>query len=119
MKYLALIYINPASRDLWARLPVEQRTAGLDVYRALNEELAASGEHIVSGPLADSSHTRRVTAAASTDGPFAEVKEHLAGFYVLECDSVERAVEIAARIPETAYGVVEVRPLMDLSAFET
>ena len=57
-------------------------------------------------------------ATMTTDGPFAEVKEQLAGFYLLECDSQQRAVEIAAKVPEASFGVVEVRPLMDLSAFE-
>jgi hypothetical protein len=52
----------------------------------------------------------------TTDGPFAELKEHLAGFYLLDCESIERAVEIAARIPEAALGLVEVRPVMDISA---
>lgn len=47
------------------------------------------------------------------DGPYAEAKEVLAGFYLLECDSIERAVEHAERIPEAAYGLVEIRPVME------
>jgi hypothetical protein len=50
----------------------------------------------------------------TTDGPFAEAKEYLAGFYLVECESIERAVEIAARTPDAAYGEVEVRPVLDL-----
>jgi hypothetical protein len=53
----------------------------------------------------------------TTDGPFAEVKEQLAGFYLLDCDSMDRAVEIVAQIPEAPYSVVEVRPVRDLGAF--
>jgi hypothetical protein len=51
----------------------------------------------------------------TTDGPFAEGKEHLAGFFLLECESIDRAVEHAARLPEAAFGLVEVRPVRDLS----
>jgi hypothetical protein len=52
----------------------------------------------------------------TSDGPFAEAKEFLAGFYLVECGSVERAVEIAARIPDAEFGTVEVRPVLDLEA---
>jgi len=53
----------------------------------------------------------------TTDGPFAEVKEYLAGIYVVDCDSIERAVEIAGRVPEAEHGLVEVRPVLSLDAF--
>ena len=48
----------------------------------------------------------------ATDGPFAEVKEHLAGFFLVDCESFERAIEIAARVPEAELGLVEVRPVL-------
>jgi hypothetical protein len=122
MKYLILIYGNPESRKIWEGLSAAQRAEGLDVYRALNDDLEASGEMIVSEALADPSLTKRVRVhegrTMTTDGPFAEVKELLAGFYLVECESVERAVELAARIPEAAFGLVEVRPVMGLSGFE-
>ena len=53
--------------------------------------------------------------AMATDGPFAEVKEHLAGIYVIDCASWEHAVEIAGRIPEAGWGMVEVRPVQNWS----
>ncbi len=122
VKYLILIYSNPASRDVWETLPSAQRLQGLAAYTQLNEDLEASGEMIVSNALADPSLTKRVLArdgqAIITDGPFAEAKELLAGFIFLECESMERAVEYAARVPEAGLGLVEVRPTMDLSAFE-
>lgn len=122
MKYLILIYGNPESRKIWEGLSAAQRAEGLDVYRALNEDLAASGEMIVSEALADPSLTKRVWVqegrTMTSDGPFAEAKELLAGFYLVECESVERAVELGARIPEAAFGLVEVRPVMGLSGFE-
>jgi hypothetical protein len=125
MKYAILIYHNPASRQVWEQLSDTERAEGLEVYAALNEDLVASGELIVTQALADPSQAKRVSVregqAIATDGPFAEVKEHLAGFYLIECDSMERALEVAARIPEAAlspplapeYGSIEVRPIMD------
>jgi hypothetical protein len=122
VKYLILIYSNPESRRLWEAFSADERAEGLSAYAALTESLAASGELIVTEALSDPSMTKRVTAregqALTSDGPFAEAKELLAGFYLLECESLERAVEHAARVPEAEYGLVEVRPCMDLSGFE-
>jgi hypothetical protein len=76
----------------------------------------------VSEALADPSLAKRVAVGEgrtmTTDGPFAEAKEHLAGFFLLECDSVERAVEHAARIPEAGLGLVEVRPVLNLNGMD-
>lgn len=122
MKYVILIYSNPMTRKIWEELPESQRAEGWDAYAVLNEELAASGEAIVQEALADTALARRVTVSEgrtmTSDGPFAEVKEHLAGFYLVECETFERAVEIAARIPEAEFGLVEVRPVLDLGGME-
>jgi hypothetical protein len=122
MKYLILIYSNPTSRNIWERLPADRRGEGLAMYTALMEDLIASGELIVSHALADPSLSRRVSVqegrTLTTDGPFAEAKELPAGFVLVECESIERAIEHAARVPEAALGLVEVRPVMDLSGFE-
>jgi hypothetical protein len=119
MKYLILIYSNPASRQVWEGLSDAQRAEGLQVYAALNEDLAASGELIVSEALADASLAKSIAVrdgrTMTTDGPFAEAKEHLAGFFLIECESMERAIEHAARIPEAAYGLVDVRPILNLN----
>jgi len=53
-----------------------------------------------------------------TDGPFIEAKEHLAGYYVVACDSLERAVELAAQIPDAAINAVEVRPIVAVPGME-
>ena len=121
MKFVILIYGNPQSREVWASLPANQRDEGIEAYERLTDDLMASGEFIVGEPLADPSLGRRVPATerlpGTTDGPFAEVKEHLAGFILVDCESFERALEHAARVPEAAFGLVEVRPVMDMSAF--
>jgi hypothetical protein len=120
VKYLILIWSNPASRAAWEGFSDAQRAEGLDYYAALNQELAASGELVVSEALADPSLARRVLVredrTITSDGPFAEVKEHLAGFFLVDCQGPERALEIAARVPEAEYGLVEVRPVVDLEA---
>ena len=53
-----------------------------------------------------------------SDGPFAEAKEHLAGFYVVDCEGQERAFEIAAKVPDAIWGLVEVRPVLDMSGWD-
>ncbi|MGC5012913.1 YciI family protein [Streptosporangium sp. DT93] len=122
MRYVILIYSNPESRRLWDAFPAERRREGLEAYAALNEALTASGELIAAEALAGPDTGRRVHVEAgrttSTDGPFAEVKEVVAGFYLVECDGADRALEIAARVPEAAMGLVEVRPVTALSGFE-
>jgi hypothetical protein len=122
VKYLLMIYLNPKGREMWEALPEADRAEGMRAHAELNEELAASGELIVTEALADPSQATQVSVrdgrAVTADGPFAEVKEFLAGFYLIECDGVERAVELAARLPEAPVGHIEVRPVMDLSAFD-
>jgi len=122
VKYAILIYGNPQSRQVWQAGSESDQAEGLRAYAALNEELAASGELIVTEALAGPSLTRHITVrdgrTLTGDGPFAEVKELLAGFYLIDCASLDRAVEIAARVPEAAAGRLEVRPVMTYIALE-
>jgi hypothetical protein len=117
MKYVILIWHNPLARELWRDLTAAQRSAGFAAYGALVEDLQTAGELVVSEALADPALAKRVMVRdgeiISTDGPFAEVKEHLAGFFLVECDSIEQAVAYAARIPEAAHMPMEVRPVLD------
>lgn len=119
MKYMILIHSNPHFQERWEALSDDQRHRFGRDHLALTDELAGSGELVASEGLADPSLATWVTARGgetmTTDGPFAEVKEHLAGFYLVDCDSAERAVQIAARIPDAVWGLVEVRPVLDLS----
>ncbi|HEV8558667.1 MAG TPA: YciI family protein [Actinophytocola sp.] len=117
MKYLIMIYLNPEARALWESFPESERAAGLTFHEELKAELAASGELVRSEALVDWSQAKRVLVhegrTQTTDGPFAEVKEFLAGFYLVDCVSLDRAVEIAARMPESGLGTVEVRQVME------
>ncbi|GAB2640837.1 YciI family protein [Kribbella swartbergensis] len=120
MKFLVLIYANPESRKVWDSLSDEQKREGMAGYTALEEALSARGELLASESLDDPDSTKQVRIrdgrVMTTDGPFAEVKEQLAGFYLLDCDSMERAIEIVPQIPEAPFSIVEIRPVRDLGA---
>jgi hypothetical protein len=120
VKYLILIYSNSASREIWESFSDDQRAEGYRWYAAFGEELAAAGELLASEALDDPTLTTRVSVrdgqVVTSDGPFAEAKELLAGFFLLEVDGLARAVEVAARLPEAEFGLVEVRPVLDLAA---
>ncbi|MEU4389476.1 YciI family protein [Kribbella sp. NPDC023855] len=120
MKFLVLIYGNPESRKVWDGLSDEQKRESMTGYTALNEALTSAGELVVSHSLAEPEATKQVRFDSgrpiTTDGPFAEVKEQLAGFYLLDCESMERALEIVPQIPEAPFSIVEVRPIRDLSS---
>ena len=122
MKYLIMVLSNPESAAALRTLSEEQGREFGRRHRALSEALADSGELVVSEGLDDQANAVRVRLrdgeTMTTDGPFAEVKEQLAGFYLVECESLERAVELAARVPDAAFTDVEVRPVLDLRGME-
>jgi hypothetical protein len=122
MKYMILIQSNPRFVERWEALTDAQREEFGRRHLALTAELAASGELVVSEGLADPALAKRVTSRDGetmvTDGPFAEVKEHLAGFYLVDCDEPARAIEIAARVPDAIWGLVEVRPVLDTTEWD-
>jgi hypothetical protein len=117
VKYVVLIYNNP---KVWEDLPQSERDRVLGIHNRQIRDLTASGEMLRVDGLAHPTNTKTVRlrdgVPVVTDGPFSEAKEQLAGVWALECDSIERAIEVAAPVAE--YDVVEVRPLMDLSGTE-
>jgi hypothetical protein len=119
VKYMILIHSNPQFLERWQALPREQRERFGRDHRALIAELADAGELVASEGLADPALAKRVTVVGDqtmvSDGPFAEAKEHLAGFYLVDCEAEDRALAIAARVPDAIWGLVEVRPVLDLS----
>jgi len=122
MKYLIMVLSNPESAAALRRLSEQEGREFGRRHRALSEALADSGELVVSEGLDDQANAVRVRLrdgeTMTTDGPFAEVKEQLAGFYLVECESLARAVELAARVPDAAFTDVEVRPVLDLRGME-
>lgn len=119
MKYMLLIYSNPAT---WETLSTEELNGLMGEAGALMKELTDSGEWVGGEALAHPSQTKTVKVRdgvpATTDGPFLEAKEHLAGYCVIDCETPERAVEIAARWPDARLCAMEVRPLMDATGTE-
>jgi hypothetical protein len=117
MKYMIMMQSNPSFAGVWQRLSDEQRRELGNGHRLLKEQLVASGELIASAGLDEVELTRRVAVrdgrTVVSDGPMAETKEHLAGFYLVECGP-DRAVEIAAGVPDATWGEVLVRPVLDL-----
>jgi hypothetical protein len=116
---MLLIYDNPDTRGVFFGREGEELMSEMD---ELLEELTKSGELVGTEALADPSNTRTVRVRggvpAITDGPFAEAKEQLGGYLVVDCESAERAVEIAARWPNARLCAMEVRPIMDEAGTE-
>ena len=100
----------------WAALPAASRDAIMHDYRAWVAEMGRLGKHVATGKLAPAARaqTIRVKGGAHqvVDGPFAETKEQLGGYHVLECRDLDEALALAGRIPTLPHGgVVEVRAL--------
>ncbi|MEV5675745.1 MULTISPECIES: YciI family protein [unclassified Streptomyces] len=115
MKFLIGLHINPAVLDA---LSDEEKAAIGDGHGAFIEGLKRSGELISTQALVDPSQAAVVSVRNGrpvvTDGPFLEAKEYLGGFYLIDCENKERAIELASQIPDAAIeGLgVEVRQVM-------
>ena len=112
MKYVALLY---GDESMWEALTEGERAAIRARYETLVGEMRAAGVIAGGDELARTRNatTVRVRDAETlvTDGPYAEVKEALGGYFLLECDSMEEALDWAARIPAAEHSSVEVRPV--------
>ncbi|HEV7763110.1 MAG TPA: YciI family protein [Acidimicrobiales bacterium] len=119
MKYLLMIHVNPTLLDA---LSEEDRQAVFDAHDEFGKITRESGEFVSSIALADPSNSTTVRvrdeAAAVTDGPYVESKEFLAGYYIVDCETVERAQELAALIPDAKFNAIEVRPVMNEAGLE-
>jgi len=123
MKYLVLIYSNPEPwghpaylRDPRFRaLPAHERAEVAARADAFGREIVESGE-LLGGAALDAPSSGRTVRVRDgvrlvTDGPYAETKEHLAGYVVVDCESPERASEIVSGIPDARFAAIEIRPL--------
>jgi len=119
VKYMLLIYQNPAAFEAMSE---RERHVLMDEAGAIVTELSESGEWVAGEGLAHPSTTKTVRVRdgvpAVTDGPFLEAKEQLAGICLFDCETPERATEIAARWPDARHWAVELRPLVDASGAE-
>ena len=113
MKYLCLIYDE---EKRMATTPKDQIDAMMGEYGVFTESIKKSGHYIGGEPL-QSTHTAstvrvRNGKVSATDGPFAETKEQLGGFYLIDAKDLNEAIQIASRIPSAKTGSIEVRPVM-------
>ena len=116
-QYTLLIYESEASR---ATLGEEEMNRVMQEYFAYTEDLQQRGAMKDGAPLQPVATAKTVRIkdgdALVVDGPFAETKEQLGGYYVIECDTFEQAVEAAKMCPGAKYGSIEVRPVMQMPA---
>ena len=112
MRYLCLIYDNEKT---WANMPKEQADAMFGEYFSFTEGIKQTG-HYVGGealqPIQTATTVRvRNGKVSTTDGPFAETKEQLGGYYLIDAKDLNDAIQVASKIPSARVGSVEIRPI--------
>lgn len=117
MRYMILIYVDPANYEGMSEADAE---AEMGEYYALGPSFRERGWE-VSGealhPITTATTVRqRDGKFVTTDGPFAETKEHLGGFYLVDCDNLDQAIEFAQAVPDVRRGSIEIRPVVDFSS---
>src|SRR5262249_24191450 len=119
VKYLLMIYQNPAT---WQAMPESDKKAFMDEAGAIVDELTASGEWVGGEGLADPSTAASVRGRdgvpAGADGPFAAAQEQGVGYCIVDCESRDRAIEIAIRCPDARRWGMEVRPILSPDGVE-
>lgn len=114
MRYLLLIYGNEAQAT---NATPEEQEAEFNAYNTFGEMVQQRGALIAGEALQPTSSATTVRVrggkVVTTDGPFAETKEQLGGFYMIKAKNLDEAIEIAGQIPGAKYGSVEVRPIME------
>ena len=113
MQYLLLIY-DP--EKTWATMPEAERNQMFTEYMTFTNDIKTSG-HYRAGDALQPTHTATTVRVrdgkiSTTDGPFAETREQLGGYYLVEAKDLDEATRIAARIPSAKIGSIEVRPIM-------
>jgi len=120
MKYMLLIYLEEKA---WASQTEPERQEIYREYRELIEELTRDGKFLVGDQLQPSTTANSVKVREHktliTDGPFAETREQLGGFFLVEALDLAEANAIAARIPSALTGTIEVRPVVEMPAAKT
>ena len=116
MRYLCLIYDN---EQQWATMPKNQSDTLMGEYGAFTQGLKQSGKYVAGEALqpTQTATTLRVRNGkiSTTDGPFAETKEQLGGFYMIDAKDLNDAIQVASKIPSARLGSIEIRPIMEFS----
>jgi hypothetical protein len=113
MQYMLLIY---DAEETWTSMSEDERNSVMGEYYAYTEELKKSGKYVAGDALQPTGTAKSIRVrngeTTTTDGPFAETKEILGGYYLVDVDSEEEALEWAAKIPSARFGTIEVRPIV-------
>jgi hypothetical protein len=116
VKYILLIYTSEAEA---AQRSEQENQEVWNGYMSFSQEISKSGHMLAGDPLepVGTATTVRVKSGkiVKTDGPFAETREQLGGYYIVEAKDLDEAVSLAARIPDARYGAIEVRPIMHVA----
>ena len=117
MKYLCLIY---ESEQDWQNVSPAEGEAIMNEYFGFTENIKKNGKYLAGEALQPTSTATTVRVrngkVSTTDGPFAETKEQLGGFYFIEATDLNDAIQVASKIPSARHGSIEVRPVVDFSA---
>jgi hypothetical protein len=117
MKYMLLIYDDEQN---WAKMSEAERGQMFAEYGQFSQQVKTSGHHVSSARLQPISAATSVRVREGkrllTDGPFAETREQLGGYYLIEAKDLDDALSVAARIPSARAGTIEVRPLVEIPA---
>lgn len=116
MRYLCLIYDDESK---WGTMPKEQAESMMGEYFAFTEGIKKSG-HYIGGEALQPTQTATTVRVrngkiSSTDGPFAETKEQLGGYYLINAKDLNDAIQIASKIPSSRIGSIEVRPIQEFN----
>jgi len=113
MKYMLLVYLEENSLSETEREHCYLESA------ALARDLSAQGKYLSAGPLHPTTTATSVRVREGkrlvTDGPFAETREQLGGYYLIEAHDLDEAMKIAERVPVAKHGTVEIRPVLEIS----
>jgi hypothetical protein len=117
MRYLCLIYENEKA---WESSPPAESEAVMEEYFRFTADIQKNGKYLAGEALQPTASATTVRVrngkVSTTDGPFAETKEQLGGFYLIEATDLNDAIQIASRIPSARHGSIEIRPVVDFSA---
>lgn len=115
MKYVVLIYNDPA---VFATMTEDEGKAQYEAFMAFNAEAEKRGvlrDAVQLQPVVTATTVRiREGKTLTTDGPFAETKEQLGGYYLLDCEHLDEAIELVSMLPTAHHSSVEIRPVMDM-----
>jgi hypothetical protein len=117
MKYLCLIY---SDETMWPKLAKSEMEQMMAEYMAFTEGIQKSGQYLGGNRLqgTQTATTVRIRNGqlSTTDGPFAETKEQLGGYYLVEARDLNEAIQVAGKIPGARFGSIEVRPIVEMGS---